>query len=208
MKTSTPALTAGIVSITAVAVLVLVAGCSTTKPPPSVPAEEQASVEPEVESVPQAPDLSEAAAPAESEELQDYTVQKGDSLSKIAARYGLRTRELAELNNLADPNKLRVGDRILLPADARPRGDAARPAAEPAASMAEDGSQLYTIRPGDSLSEIAAAHGTTVPELRSANNLTGDRIIAGQQLKIPAPGMAEPSAPEMFEEPAVGLDEP
>jgi hypothetical protein len=47
-----------------------------------------------------------------------YVVKKGDTLSKIAARElgkASRWREIAKLNNLRDPNKLKVGQRLKLP---------------------------------------------------------------------------------------------
>ncbi len=43
----------------------------------------------------------------------------------------------------------------------------------------------YRVRSGDSLWGIARAHGTTVDELKSANNLRGSRIYAGQLLQLP-----------------------
>jgi LysM repeat protein len=44
----------------------------------------------------------------------------------------------------------------------------------------------YTVRRGDSLWEIARAHGTTVDRIRAENRLRGNRIMAGQTLKVPA----------------------
>ncbi|MBE7493426.1 MAG: LysM peptidoglycan-binding domain-containing protein [Verrucomicrobiaceae bacterium] len=43
----------------------------------------------------------------------------------------------------------------------------------------------YTIKPGDSLSTIAARNGTTVAKLKAANGLKSDLIRAGKTLKIP-----------------------
>jgi len=42
----------------------------------------------------------------------------------------------------------------------------------------------YTVRSGDSLWEIARTYGTTVDRLKSANNLRGSRIYAGQLLQV------------------------
>ncbi|MXW66740.1 MAG: LysM peptidoglycan-binding domain-containing protein [Gemmatimonadales bacterium] len=47
------------------------------------------------------------------------------------------------------------------------------------------GGGRYEVRPGDSLWEIARRHATTVPRLRSANNLSGSRIYPGQVLTLP-----------------------
>jgi len=56
---------------------------------------------------------------------------------------------------------------------------AQRPAARPA-------TRAYRVQRGDNLIRIANRHGVTVSSLRSANNLRGDRILAGQTLRIPA----------------------
>ena len=44
----------------------------------------------------------------------------------------------------------------------------------------------YRVRNGDSLWNIAKAHGTTVDRLKQENNLRGSRIYAGQLLKVPS----------------------
>lgn len=44
---------------------------------------------------------------------------------------------------------------------------------------------LYVIKPGDTLTRIAKAHGTTVKALKAANSLGNDRIVVGAKLKIP-----------------------
>ena len=60
----------------------------------------------------------------------EYIVQKGDALSKIAAKHGCKTKELMELNGIKDANKIRIGQKLKLPG-AAPAPEAA-PAAEPA----------------------------------------------------------------------------
>jgi LysM repeat protein len=44
---------------------------------------------------------------------------------------------------------------------------------------------FYVIKPGDTLTHIAKAHGTTVKALKAANSLANDRIVVGARLKIP-----------------------
>jgi len=48
--------------------------------------------------------------------------------------------------------------------------------------------QQYVVRKGDTLSEIASRNRVQVAQLRSLNNLRGNRIDAGQKLRIPAAG--------------------
>jgi len=57
-----------------------------------------------------------APAPTPTPAHATYTVQKGDTLGAIAARNHTSVAEIAQLNNLADPNKLAVGQKLILPA--------------------------------------------------------------------------------------------
>ena len=57
--------------------------------------------------------VTATATPAAQERL--YEVQAGDTLSAIAARFGVSAEELARYNNLADPNALQVGQVLKLP---------------------------------------------------------------------------------------------
>jgi N-acetylmuramoyl-L-alanine amidase len=53
-------------------------------------------------------------------------------------------------------------------------------------------SAAYTVQPGDTLSGIASAQGTTVVDLATANGIDDpDRIVAGERLEIPATSVAE-----------------
>lgn len=58
---------------------------------------------------------TEVAAPPEPGETEIYTVKAGDSLSAIAARYRVSLNRLLEINDLADPNLVYVGQRLTIP---------------------------------------------------------------------------------------------
>lgn len=51
----------------------------------------------------------------ENEEKREYTVQKGDTLSAIAKKYGLNYREIANYNGISNPDLIFVGQKLLLP---------------------------------------------------------------------------------------------
>jgi LysM repeat protein len=51
--------------------------------------------------------------------------------------------------------------------------------------VAASGVEEYRVRRGDSLWDIAQAHGITVNRLKEENDLAGSRIYAGQLLKVP-----------------------
>ena len=95
-----------------------------------------------------------------------YTVKSGDSLSVIAQRFGLTTIALKSLNNLSS-NTIRIGQVLNLPGASPIR-------------ISE-----HTIRSGETLSGIADRYSISLVRLRAVNNLSNDRILVGQVLKIP-----------------------
>ena len=120
--------------------------------------------------------------------LQTYTVQKGDSLSGIAAMYGITVSEIAELNGIADKNKIRAGQVLKIPANANK--DHAKQQKEKIAN-----GELYIVKAGDSLSVIAQKFGVKTADLAAANKLDPAKpIYVGQKLVIPAGGKKVSSA--------------
>jgi LysM repeat protein len=111
----------------------------------------------------------------------DYTVQKGDTLCKIARRFHISLQELMEENHLDKNTTIYPGQKIILPGVP----------SEDVALFAMDGN--YKVRPGDTLFKIAKRHSVTVSDLKSRNNLRNDRIVVGQTLTIPHEGANFPS---------------
>lgn len=100
-----------------------------------------------------------------------YTVQAGDTLSEIGENYGVSYIQIAELNNIDDPNLIYPGQVLIIPGSS-------------------DSSQSYinyTVKSGDTLWDIAEKYlgsGTRYNEIQETNNLSGDIIYPGQILKI------------------------
>jgi N-acetylmuramoyl-L-alanine amidase len=106
-------------------------------------------------------------------------VQPGDTLSEIAASYGVPLAELVAANGIADPDLILAGATLTIPdgaAGARAGGALSKPTGE------------YRVEPGDTLSGIAARLGTSVAALLAANPaiVAPDELFAGQVLAIPA----------------------
>jgi LysM repeat protein len=122
-----------------------------------------------------------------------HIVVPGDTVSEIAAAYGTDVATLRDLNGITG-NLIRIGQRLILPAGAR-----AAAAAVPAARAAAGPVRLHTVRPGDTLSELAQRYGVSMDAIMQANGIANPRLIVlGQTLRIPgaAPGAAgEPQQP-------------
>ncbi len=102
---------------------------------------------------------------------QVHTVQRGETLSSIAARYGTTPQAIIQANGLSNPNLIYVGQRLIIPTGGG------------GGTVAAGGT--YTVRRGDTLSSIAARHGTTVGAIMRANGLANaNYIYAGQRLVI------------------------
>nr|WP_228479247.1 LysM peptidoglycan-binding domain-containing protein [Microbacterium atlanticum] len=117
-----------------------------------------------------------------------YTVQAGDTVSGIAARFGLRTADVLAVNGLGWSSIIQPGQVLTLTGAAAP-APAPTPAPAPAAAS-------YTVLAGDTVSSIARQHGTTVDAVLSANGLARSSIIyPGQTLAIPGAAAPAASAP-------------
>ena len=94
----------------------------------------------------------------------NYTVQAGDTLGAIARRHGTTVAELARLNEIANPDFITIGQRLVL-----------RP-----------GSRLHVVRRGDTLWSIARRYQTSVDGLLRLNPSVLDRnlIRPGQAVRI------------------------
>lgn len=105
-------------------------------------------------------------APAQQPQTQTYTVQPGDNLSAIAAKFGTNYQTLAAINGLANPSLIYPGQvlRVVGQAQTTP---------------------TYTVRRGDILSTIASNNGTTWQNLQRINGLANpDLIYPGQVLRL------------------------
>ena len=111
---------------------------------------------------------SRGGQPAAAVERPKYhTVRRGQTLSGIARKYSLKSKDIARWNNIKDARRIQAGQKLKL-------------------SGAKAGPQwtYYTVRRGDTLSGIAQRHGCATKDLRSWNKLKSSKIMAGQKLKI------------------------
>lgn len=115
-------------------------------------------------------------------QFQNYTILPNDTLSGIAACFGLSIDVIKELNpNIrSNPNLIYPNNVLLIPGNATNHCSRAEaPANEP------DGACQYLVKPGDYLERIARFYKTTVPILRTMNHLQSDTIYSGVSIKVP-----------------------
>ncbi|MDR2536601.1 MAG: M23 family metallopeptidase [Treponema sp.] len=97
-----------------------------------------------------------------------YTVQKGDSLSKIAARFSVSMDAIVGSNNISSAKLLQVGQELRIP---------------------NMNGIPYTVRAGDSLSKIAKTMGVPLEAILDANDIQSENIQPKTVLFIPGAKM-------------------
>ena len=94
-----------------------------------------------------------------------HTVKRGETLGVIAKKYGLNASALAAHNGIANPNRVKIGQKLTIPSKSK--------------------TLTYTIRKGDTLSTIAKKYKTTAAAIAKANGIKKPNAIQqGQKLKI------------------------
>ncbi len=123
-----------------------------------------------------------------------YTINRGDTISAIAKRFGLNTQSVLALNKLRSNSVIYPGQKIKLTGSVRPAAAPAAPArtAVAARTTVAAPARVYAVRSGDTLSGIAARHGVKLSSLLSSNGLNLRSVIyPGQKIKLGA-GAAAP----------------
>jgi N-acetylmuramoyl-L-alanine amidase len=111
--------------------------------------------------------------------------------SDLAKKYGVSVNAIKSANPNLNPNRLKIGDKVIIPpATVRPDSTAAG-----SRNGGAGEGTVYRVKSGDTLTKIGREYGVSVKELRSANNLKTDQIKVGQRLKIPVKSAPSEPAP-------------
>jgi LysM repeat protein len=130
----------------------------------------------------------------------NYTVKSGETISEIADRYGISSERLLQLNGIRDPKGLQVGSRIIVPT----AGPAAKPAKAASASgpssPASRGPANYTVKSGETISEIADRYGISSERLLELNGIRDPKgLQVGSRIVVPTAGpAAKPAKPPVL----------
>lgn len=172
-------------------------------PDPTPPAPQPPAPDP-VAPTPPAPEppAPEPAPPAPTVPAT-HTIGSGDTLSSIARKYGTTWQELAELNQIDNPGRIRLGQIIKLPggettAPTQTEVAPPAPAPVPATPVAQPDTPAkpatVVVKRGDTLSAIARRNGTTVAAMLAANpGVVANQLRIGQKLVIGDAGDVAPA---------------
>jgi len=108
----------------------------------------------------------------ESQEFEYITVRRGDTLSGIARRYNTSYQYLAKINDISNPNIIRVGQRLKVPTF---RDD----------EINDTSHRLYIVKRGNTLTQIAREFDVAIQEIVELNGIANPNLIfAGEILRI------------------------
>jgi spore germination protein len=102
-------------------------------------------------------------------------VQRGETLSGIAERYGLMTPTLMKINKISNPRSLRPGQTLLL---------------------SREEATVHTVKRGETLGKIAQKYGVSVSALAKENKISIKTTLrVGQHYAFPPAGRTRRSRP-------------
>jgi LysM repeat protein len=122
--------------------------------------------------------LPDAASAAPSKGNIIHVVQRGEMLSTIARRYGINMWTLARANGITNPNRIYVGQRLVIPTQ-------------------QAAGHVHVVRRGETLTHIALRYGVNVWTIARANGITNlNFVYVGQRLTIPGAPPPQPPPPK------------
>lgn len=117
------------------------------------------------------PDPENPKPNPEPAETKTITIQWGDTLSVIAKEYNTTVAELVSLNHIANPNLIYAGDALIIPGKET--------------EVETEDSQIYIVKKGDTLANIAIMFNTSVQQLAKDNKIKNvNYIYPGQRLLV------------------------
>ncbi|MBL8162831.1 MAG: LysM peptidoglycan-binding domain-containing protein, partial [Anaerolineae bacterium] len=174
----------------------------TAEAPAEVTAE--ATAETTSEALTSAP--AEVVAPSPTPAGVQYVVRSGDTLFRIAVRFGTTVRALVEANNITNPSLIYAGRTLVIPGVTATPTPTAAPTQAPTSTPVTEPTTTYVVRRGDTLYRIAINNRTTISKLVALNNLRNPNMIyVGQRLLVPVVSGGSAAAPAMTQAPAAAI---
>lgn len=117
-------------------------------------------------------EIPKDTTPDRGTKFKSIIVKCGDTLSGIAEEYNTSYQYLAQINNIANPNLIYVGQTLKVPILENSK-------------INDTSHRLYVVKPGNTLSQIAYEYGVSIEDIVRLNNIANPNLIyAGQILRI------------------------
>lgn len=133
--------------------------------------------------------------PSERVTFLEHVIRRGETLSEIGKRYGVSVRQLQAANPSVDPQRLKIGARLVIPIsrEARTRS-ASQPNRRVETPRVPPGT-YHVVERGETLWILSQRYGVTIADLRRWNGLEANDVLrVGQRLLVSPP--ASPGAPQ------------
>lgn len=123
-----------------------------------------------------------------------HTVQRGDTVSRLATQYNSSIDAIIQANGLNSSALIFVGQALIIPTPSSglafptvtPNSGVIVVTATPLPTTSTTGESIHQVQAGDTLSSISRQYNTTVATLITLNNiLNPNRILVGQTLAVP-----------------------
>lgn len=117
-----------------------------------------------------------------------HKIRRGETLSRIAGKYGTTATALAELNGISSRKTLRAGQYLTVPIRTKGSANYSQASSIPQTSANKGNGAYftYTVKREDSLHKLALRYGTSISAIRRANGFSSRRILyAGEKIRIP-----------------------
>jgi N-acetylmuramoyl-L-alanine amidase len=119
-----------------------------------------------------------------------HVIERGETLSRIAAKYGVRADDVAAWNGMTGTD-VKYGLKLII---YRPLASADGAVPEP---QTTEGTWIHVVAKGENIHKIAGKYGTTRQRLIEMNKLDDpDRLEAGQELRVPVSASDQEASPK------------
>jgi membrane-bound lytic murein transglycosylase D len=122
---------------------------------------------------------------------QSYRLRRGDSLYKVAKRFGTTVGVLSDFNQIKNAHRLQVGHRLLIPSLAKKGVKKRKSVSSRRSSVAKKKKHRrkkiirHSVAAGETLWGISQKYGVSVSRLKEKNGLQGAHLPVGKILQIP-----------------------
>ncbi len=113
------------------------------------------------------------------ERILYHTVQRGETLERIAQRYGVSIEDLKKWNNLKS-NRIVSGQRLVVK---KTEGSSKSSKSKKTSSVSTK-ETLHIVKKGETLERIAQKYGVSIEDLKKWNNLRSNKVFPGQKLVV------------------------